>query len=62
MSARREEKEQSKQRKIVVKLEMRNKQQTNLKIWEEMEMWNKVAKSKAYVETKESKWGGKKKD
>lgn len=37
MSARREEKEQSKQRKIVVKLEMRNKQQTNLKIWEEME-------------------------
>lgn len=38
MSARREEKEQSKQRKIVVKLEMRNKQQTNLKIREEMEM------------------------
>lgn len=31
-------KEQSKQRKIVVKLEMRNKQQTNLKIREEMEM------------------------
>lgn len=37
MSASREEKEQSKQRKIVVKLEMRNKQQTNLKIREEME-------------------------
>lgn len=37
MSARREEKEQSKQRKIVVKLEMRNKQQTNLKIREEVE-------------------------
>lgn len=35
--ARREEKEQSKQRKIVVKLEMRNKQQTNLKIREEVE-------------------------